>query len=104
MFALWKFRLDNAVSFLVVANFLLLSITASKPIMEFMQDRFNLQVEMYSIVGFLVLIIVICAFLFGYILDKFMRYTQHTMSIQNERNLQMKELLANTKKILKRLK
>jgi hypothetical protein len=33
-----------------------------------------------------------------------MRYTQHTMSIQNERNLQMKELLANTKKILKRLK
>jgi predicted PurR-regulated permease PerM len=98
--ALWKFRLDNSISFLVVVNFILLSITASKPIMEFMSDRFNLHTQMYSIVGFLVLIIVICAFLFGYILDKFMRYTQHTMSIQNSRNPELTEILHNTRQLL----
>jgi len=98
--ALWKFRLDNSVSFLVVVNFILLSITASKPIMEFLSSRFGFKAEIYSIVGFLVLIIVICAFLFGYILDKFMRYTQHTMTIQNSRNPELTEILNNTRKIL----
>jgi len=103
-FALWKFRLDNATSFLVFANFLLLSITASTPIMEFMSSRLNLHIEMYSIVGVLVVGIVICAFMFGYILDKIFHYTQNTMAINNERNPQMMELLSNTRKILRRRK
>ena len=100
-FALWKFRLDNAVSFLVFANFLLLSITASTPITDFLSSRLGWHIEMYSIVGFLVIGIIICAFFFGFILDKVMHYTQHTMTIQNSRNPELSEILSNTRKILK---
>lgn len=102
--ALWKFRLDNATSFLVFANFLLLSITASDPIQQFVLKRLGWEFEMYSIVGVLVVSIIICAFAFGYVLDKVMHYTQHTMTIQNQRNPQMTELIQNTRKILRRMK
>jgi len=102
--ALWKFRLDNATSFLVFANFLLLSITASDPIQQFVLQRLGWEFEMYSIVGVLVVSIIICAFAFGYILDKVMHYTQNTMTIQNQRNPQMTELIQNTRKILRRMK
>lgn len=99
IFALWKFRLDNATSFLVFANFLLLSITASTPIQQFVSQRLNLHIEMYSIVGVLVVSIVVCAFVFGYILDKVMHYTQHTTSIQNERNPQLSEILERVRRM-----
>lgn len=103
-FALWKFRLDNAVSFLVFANFILLSITASEPIQNFLSSRFGWQFEMYSVVGVLVITIIVCAFLFGFILDKFLHYTQNTMTIQNSRNPELTEILRNTRKILRRKK
>jgi MFS family permease len=99
-FALWKFRLDNAVSFLVFANFILLSITASAPIQGFLLERLGWQFEMYSVVGVLVITIIICAFLFGFILDKFLHYTQNTMTIQNQRNPELTEILENTRMIL----
>jgi hypothetical protein len=101
-FALWKFRLDNAVSFLVFANFILLSITASEPIQNFMLSRLGLKFEMYSVVGVLVITIIVCAFLFGFVLDKFLHYTQNTMSIQNSRNIEITEILENTREILRR--
>lgn len=102
--ALYKFRLDNAVSFLVFANFILLSITASEPITNFLFTRMGLRFEMYSVVGVLVITIIVCAFLFGYILDKFLQYTQNTMTIQNARNPELTEILRNTRKILRRRK
>ena len=98
-FALWKFRLDNAVSFLVFANFMLLSITASSPIMEFLSSRLGIHIEMYSIVMLLVVGIIICAFTFGYILDKVMHYTQHTMTINNERNRELTEILERVRRM-----
>jgi hypothetical protein len=101
-FALWKFRLDNAVSFLVFANFILLSITASEPIQNFMSSRLGWKFEMYSVVGVLVVSIIICAFAFGFILDKVFHYTQNTMTIQNSRNPELTEILRNTRKILRR--
>ena len=101
-FALWKFRLDNAVSFLVFANFILLSITASEPIQNFLSSRLGWEFEMYSVVGVLVITIIVCAFLFGFILDKFLHYTQNTMSIQNSRNIEITEILENTREILRR--
>jgi hypothetical protein len=101
-FALWKFRLDNAVSFLVFANFILLSITASAPIQDFLLARLGWQFEMYSVVGVLVVSIVVCAFAFGLILDKVFHYTQNTMTIQNQRNPELSEILSNTRKILKK--
>ena len=102
--ALWKFRLDNATSFLVFANFLLLSITASAPITNFLSARFGFDAQPYSIVAVLVVGIIICAFLFGFVLDKFLHYTQNTMSITNERNPELTEILQNTRKILRRKK
>lgn len=100
--ALWKFRLDNATSFLVFANFILLSITASAPIQAFLSARLGLDSQIYSIVGILVVTIIISAFIFGYILDKFLHYTQNTMSINNERNPEISEILNNTRRLLQK--
>ena len=97
-----KFRLDIAMSFLTMVNFILLSVTAS--------DKVQMGLHYIGVnlsIGWVIVVLGLIAFggtwCFGYLLDKKIYYWQHLATEQNQRNPQMTELLKKTDWIWKEL-
>jgi hypothetical protein len=103
-FAKWKNRYDIAASFLGLVNFVLLSITASAPISNFVAARLHLQIDQFVIVAVLCAGLVVGFLLFGLFLERVFSYWENLMTIQNAKNPQVTEILQNTRQILGRLK
>jgi predicted PurR-regulated permease PerM len=100
VFAKWKFNYDISSSFLGLINFVLLSITASQPIRDFFNSRLGVRLDQFVIVGVLCLGLLVMFLLFGLFLDKVFQYWENLMTIQNQKNPQLSEILDNTRKIL----
>jgi hypothetical protein len=103
-FAKWKYNYDISASFLGLINFILLSITASSPIQDFLLKRFQIRIDQFVIVGVLCGTLIIGFLLFGHFLDKVFKYWQNLMTIQNEKNPQLSEILKNSRDILEELR
>ncbi len=101
-FASWKQRYDISASFLGLVNFILLSITASQPISDFLITRLGIRIDQFLIVGLLCGMLVVGFLLFGLFLEKVFHYWSNLMTIQNNKNPQIQELLDNTREILRR--
>lgn len=96
---IWKFRFDIAASFLVFFNFFLLVITASEKIQSWLNQMFNVDFNIYSVIGYIIIFAFFCVFFAGFILDKYIRYQQGMLSVQNMRNIQLMEILNNTREL-----
>jgi predicted PurR-regulated permease PerM len=100
-FAKWKQRYDIAASFLGLVNFILLSITASAPIRDFLQGRFKISLDPGVIVISLCVMLVVGFLLFGLFLERIFDYWENLTTVQNLKNPQITEILNNSRKILK---
>ena len=91
-----KFRFDVGISFLVFVNFSLLIVTASDHIRKIPIIK-DVHVLWLLFIG------VFCAFfgvwLFGYILDRFVKYYDQMRKVTSERDPVMVEILERVKKI-----
>lgn len=98
-----KFRWDLAVGFLVFVNFGLLVITASSQV-QLLLNKYNINFDVYSIVIYLIVISFFGTWVFGYLLDRYIKYYDNMMTVANSRNPQISEILENTRELLKKEK
>lgn len=97
-----KFRFDIAISFIVFINFILLSITAAGQV-QLLLNRLAIDFDVYSIIIYIIVISFGMTWLFGYLLDRRIRYWQNLQTVQNSRNPQISEILANTRELNRKL-
>jgi len=96
-----KVRVDFAMSLLVVVNLALLVVAVSDKLANGIRMvlGINLTYSSYVLVFFIVPAALVCIWLVGFILDKYVRY-QHTVTTAlNERNPQITEILERLTKI-----
>lgn len=98
-FATQKFRIDLAASFITLINFMLLAITSSDKIQVFIKDYAHTELSLSTIVIGMIVIMVFSVWLTGYILDKKAGYWQGMQTVKNKRDLQISELLDNTRSL-----
>jgi len=98
-----KFRFDLGISFIVFVNFILLVITASDNIERALNNYVALTIPKETIIITGVIFAFISTWLFGYILDRVIKYQQTLMEVHNQRNPQIVQILENTDKILKKI-
>ena len=96
-----KYRLEIAASFLIFVNFALLSITASNNIRDFLSTRMGFEVGLLGIVITMAIGVFFGMWFFGYVLDRWMRFPQEMNTIGNIRNVEITEILSNTREIKK---
>lgn len=94
-----KFRLDMVASFLTYVNFALLVITSSDKVQYAIVNVLGWNLNDFQVIILMMALIGGLAILFGYFLDSQVKYWQHMQSIQNERNPQIVEILANTREL-----
>ena len=99
-FAKWKYNYDISASFLGLINFVLLSITASMPIQDFLLTRVKFHIDQYMIVVILCGLLIVGFLLFGHFLDRVFKYWENLMTVQNEKNPQITEILNNSRETL----
>ena len=100
-FAIWKQRYDISASFLGIINFMLLSITASPYIQNFFKERLNIVLGQFSVIILLVLFLIFVLLGAGLILEKVFHFWENLMTVQNNQNPHIDEILRNTRELLK---
>lgn len=98
-----KFRFDLAIQFIVFVNFVLLSITAAGQV-QLLLNRWGIEFDVYSIIIYVIIFSFGMTWVFGYLLDRYVKYWQTIVNIHNIRNPQVMETLRNTREIKKLLK
>lgn len=97
-----KFRFDTALTVLTFINFLLLSITASATIKTFLLETLKINIPIKMLVFYLFFGVIISVWLIGYLLDKYVQYPSEIASVNNSRNIELTEILNNTRELLKK--
>lgn len=87
-----KFRMDIAMSFLTVINFVLLCITASDKVQKGM-NYLGINVNVLVLICSMALVALGLVWLFGFLLDHKFKYWQNLATEQNSRNPQISEIL-----------
>ena len=93
-----KFRFDLAMTLMTFINFALLAVTASSSIQAFL-TKIGINFNLYSVVGYIILISFGLVWLCGYILDKVVNYQEEMATQLNIRNKEFMELLEQLKKM-----
>jgi hypothetical protein len=84
--------MDTAMSFLTMANFLLLSITASDKVQAGL-NHIGLEFSLLTVIVLLAVVAFGGTWFVGYLLDQKIKYFQNLVAEQNNRNPQMTEIL-----------
>ena len=87
-----KFRMDIAMSFLTVINFVLLCITASDKVQKG-ANYLGIKIHVFALVATMTFLALGTIWLFGYLLDHKFKYWQNLATEQNKRNPQITEIL-----------
>ena len=90
-FVIQKFRFDIAIQFLVFANFAVNVVGASDKIQLFLSKTFELNLDLYVITVFGIILSFFVAWLLGYTLDN-LRYWQSIRTVQTDRDPLMDKL------------
>lgn len=97
--ALFKVRLEIGMSFLSIVNFLLLSITSSDKIQEFIEYLFGINIHLGIIIPVMVLLTFPGVYFVGHYLDTRFKYLKKMYEIASKNNPQQMEILENTRQI-----
>lgn len=101
-FVVMKYRWDQGISFLTFVNFAFLAISISDKLQAFAKEYLHLSLTTTSVTIYTVILAFIGVWLFGYILDVFIKYPHHMATASNVRNPELQEILNNTRELMKK--
>ena len=95
-FSRQKFRFDMATQVLIVINYILLAITASPHINQFLINVLHIEIGLYWLIAILIFCALFGVWLIGWWLDNKVKYWESIVTEQNIRNPHVMRMIENT--------